>query len=100
MCNGVKDCPDGEDEDSRLWGSWLGNDQGSSQPFAEQVRNWTLANPEAQCKKKEANDCSLDIIIVLLVIFVLLAIILAMIMVSFYILIKTNLDIFVGTNRS
>ena len=82
VCNGVKDCPDGEDEDSQLWGTGLGNDQESYQPYAEEVRNWTLANPDAQCKHKETTDCSLDIIIILLVMFVLMAIILAMIMVS------------------
>ena len=84
VCNGVKDCPDGQDEDSRLQGIGNGDDGELDQPYAEHVRNWSLSHPAAHCNQLEASDCSLNIIIILLVIFVLVAINLAMIMASIF----------------
>ena len=70
----MSDCPDGEDEDSKLW------DLSPDRRFSNQTKSWSLL------QKRQFSHTSHDssiIILVLLVISVVIAIILALVMASF-----------------
>ena len=80
VCNGITDCPDGEDENFQLWGRGQENVGELDIPYVEQVMNWSFSNPDTYCKQLES--CSLDPIASLMIIFVLVVCILAMTLVS------------------
>ena len=77
VCNGVNDCPDGEDEDSQLW------DLSVDRPYAKQTHNWSLSHNN-QCFQDSHNNCSMDILLVILIFSVIMVIILALVMASIF----------------
>ena len=83
MCNGVKDCPDGEDEDSLVWGTKedLSDVEVMSYKYLQHVRNWSHANPDIVCFPSNTSLPASTIILIVIVVLGFIALLPAIILV-------------------
>jgi hypothetical protein len=75
VCNGIKDCPDGEDENSIFWFDEQHKDFKEDKPnYSNQTRNWSVG--KSTCFKKSSQIRTSTLVVFILFAALLLAIIL------------------------